>query len=320
MRPFLVVTLLSAQLSALLTGLSVAPTARAADPPVYVALGDSYASGVGTGDHRADASGCRRSAYAYPSLLAAERGYDLRFAACSGATTAHVQRHQLGALGEDTALVTLSIGGNDAGFAEVLTTCAAPWWLAACDPAVDLARRVVRDELPGRLRRLYAAVRDRAPRARVVVVGYPRLFMGDDCDLGTWFTRGEQQRLNATADLLDTRVAAAARAAGFAYADPTAAFTGHAVCDPAEWVNGLSLPVGESFHPNAAGHAEGLLPLVRAALDGAPAPRAAAPAPALRGRATRAGLFQPPDVRSPQARRAARRHGIDLDAWLAAHP
>lgn len=310
-------------LGLLLSLLTAASPARAAAPPVYAALGDSYASGVGTGRYLDDGSDCQRSSYAYPALLAKARGWTLRFRACSGATIAHVRVSQLAALTSRTRFVTLSVGGNDAGFAGVLTTCATPWWLLDCAPAVARARAFIRDTLPARLRALYAEVRSRAPRARVVVVGYPRVFQGTDCDLGTWFTRAEQQQLNATGDLLNARLAAAARAAGFAFADPSKRFGGHAVCDDPAWLNGLSVPVGESYHPNRAGHASGLMPVVRPLLRG-PGPAArtgvASPAPLARTAGTRAAPFRKPDPRTKQARRAARRHGIDLEAWLRRHP
>ena len=56
----------------------------------YVALGDSYSSGVGTRSYIDDGTSCQRSTLAYPSLLAAQRGYALNFRACSGATVADV--------------------------------------------------------------------------------------------------------------------------------------------------------------------------------------------------------------------------------------
>ncbi|WP_182525038.1 SGNH/GDSL hydrolase family protein [Nocardioides dongkuii] len=317
-----VTAFVTAVVTVLLALLPAAPAATA--KPVYVALGDSYASGVGTGAYRDDGTTCRRSSAAYPALAARALGYRLRFRACAGATVAHVTAAQLGALRRSTRYVTLSVGGNDAGFAGVLTTCATPWWLGDCERAVAGARRFVRDSLTRRLQTLYAEVRRRAPLARVVVVGYPRIFMGEDCDAGTWFSADEQRRLNGTADLLNARLGAAARGAGFAFADPTSAFRGHAVCDEAEWVNGLSFPVAESYHPHRAGHASGLLPLVRPLLRGAPARAAvvrpaAEPSPA-RARGVRTAPFRRPDLTTPRAERAARRHGIDLDRWLARHP
>ncbi len=105
----------------------------------------------------------------------------------------------------------------------------------------------------------------------MVVVGYPRVFMGEDCNAGTWFAPEEQTRLNQTADLLNAKLSAAAKARGFSFANPTSRFIGHAVCDDVEWLNGLSNPVSESYHPNVAGHASGYVPAVGPLLVGAPA-------------------------------------------------
>jgi lysophospholipase L1-like esterase len=247
--------------------LAVVPGAHAAAPS-YVALGDSYSSGTGTGTYIHDGTRCRRSVYAYPSLVAAARGYSLTFRACSGATVADVAATQLGALSPRTAYVTVSVGGNDAGFTHVLTTCAQPAWLSNCNAAIDKARAYITHTLPASLSRLYARIRSRAPNARVVVVGYPRIFGGKDCNALTWFSPTEESRLNATADLLDRETSAAAAAKGFRFANPIRRFTGHAVCDRPEWLNGLSSPVWESFHPNRSGHSAGYTPLVGARLTG----------------------------------------------------
>ncbi len=236
--------------------------------PSYVALGDSYASGTGTRSYIDDGTSCQRSTYAYPRLLAAQRGYALSLRACSGAKVADVAANQLGALSGTTRYVTVTVGGNDAGFTSVLTECATPWWAGDCNAAVDRAQSFIANTLPGRLATLYASIRSRASNAKVVVVGYPRMFMGEDCNAGTWFAPAEQTRLNRTADLLNARLADAARARGFAFANPTSRFTGHAICDRTEWLNGLSKPVGESYHPNRLGHASGLAPLVGGLLVG----------------------------------------------------
>ena len=73
------------------------PAAHAATPS-YVALGDSYSSGVGTRTYINDGTSCQRSVYAYPSLIAAARAYSLNFRACSGAKVADVRNTQLSAL------------------------------------------------------------------------------------------------------------------------------------------------------------------------------------------------------------------------------
>jgi lysophospholipase L1-like esterase len=236
--------------------------------PSYVALGDSYSSGVGTRSYISDGTTCQRSVYAFPSLIAAAKGYALNFRACSGAKVSDVTNNQLGALSASTAYVTISVGGNDAGFTSVLTTCAQPGWLSDCSGAITKARNYINNTLPGSLSTLYAAIQTRAPNARVVVVGYPRLFNGEDCNALTWFSPSEESSLNGTADLLNSKLAAAASARGFAFANPTNAFLGHAVCGDPEWLNGLSDPVSESYHPNRTGHASGYTPLVGPLLTG----------------------------------------------------
>jgi lysophospholipase L1-like esterase len=251
---------------ALVAPFLTAPAHAAA--PSYVALGDSYSSGTGTRSYIADGTSCQRSVYAYPSLIAAAKRYALNFRACSGATVADVTNSQLGALSSGTSYVTISVGGNDAGFADVLTECAQPWWSSDCNGAIDDAQDVINNVLPGRLSTLYRSMRSKAPNAVVVVVGYPRIFMGEDCNAGTWFSPAEEQRLNNTADLLNSRISSAAAAAGFRFANPTSRFVGHAVCDDVEWINGLSYPISESYHPNRAGHSSGYTPVVSGLLTG----------------------------------------------------
>lgn len=242
--------------------------AQAAGPSSYVALGDSYSSGVGTRAYLDDGTDCQRSSYAFPSLLASAKGWSLNFRACSGATAADVTSSQLSALSTSTAYATISVGGNDAGFSDVITECALPAWASDCDEAVDTAQTYVRETLPARLRTLYASIRAKAPSARVAVVGYPRLFQGEDCNAATFFSPDDETRLNQTADLLDTTLRTAASGAGFGFVDPRSAFAGHAVCDDPEWLNGFSHPISDSYHPNRLGHANGYTPLVGPALGG----------------------------------------------------
>jgi hypothetical protein len=64
------------------------------------------------------------------------------------------------------------------------------------------------------------------------------------------------------ADLINSKISAAASARGFTFANPTSRFIGHAVCDDTEWLNGLSNPIGESYHPNRLGHSSGYTPLI----------------------------------------------------------
>ena len=306
--------------------ISAAPAGAAA--PSYVALGDSYSSGTGTRSYIADGTSCLRSVYAYPSLIASAKGYALNLRACSGAKIADVTGTQLSALTASTSYVTISVGGNDAGFADVLTTCAQPAWLSNCNGAVDGAQAYIRNTLPAALTSLYASIRSRAPQAKVTVVGYPRIFNGEDCNLLTWFSPTEESRLNATADLINSTTAARASAAGFAFANPTSRFVGHAVCDSPEWLNGLSNPVTESYHPNKTGHASGYTPTVSPFVTGATVTVTAALMTTARASSDRLArqqrayavadrqiapeVVRTPDLTTARARAAAARAGVDL--------
>jgi len=227
----------------------IAPALAA--PAGYTALGDSYASGVGTRNYLSDSGSCLRSPFAYPVLTANSIGAQLTFAACSGARIADVN-NQIGSLSAATGYVTISIGGNDAGFVKVITSCARPWpW--TCWGDIDNANNFIRNTLPGQLDGVYNTIRSRAPNATVTVVGYPRIFNGQECNFGARISSGEQAELNKSADLLTTTIGGRAAAHGFGFVDPRSAFTGHAICDAAEWVNGLSDPIMESYHPNRSG-------------------------------------------------------------------
>ncbi|HWJ68378.1 MAG TPA: SGNH/GDSL hydrolase family protein [Nocardioides sp.] len=267
-RSLRLLLLLVTVLGSALVALVGIPSAAHAAAPSYVALGDSYSSGTGTRSYIDDGTSCQRSNYAYPKLVASARGYALDFKACSGATTGTVSNTQLSTLTSGTDYVTISVGGNDAGFSSVLTECAKPGWMSDCNGRIDTAQAFITNTLPGRLSSLYSSIRSRAPYAVVVVVGYPRLFMGEDCNAGTWFSPSEQTRLNQTADLLNSKLSAAASAKGFKWANPTSRFVGHAVCDDVEWLNGLSNPVSESYHPNRLGHSSGYKSLVSGLLYG----------------------------------------------------
>jgi lysophospholipase L1-like esterase len=252
---------LTATCVALLLALTGASSATA---DLYVALGDSYSSGTGTRTYFD--SGCQKSVYAYPSLIDTQRpNTDLIFAACAGATTTNVLNSQVNSVTANSIWVTITIGGNDAGFSSVITECALPGWLSNCDGAINTAQSFINNTLPGRLTNVYNAIKSRSPNAIVIVLSYPRLFMGVDCNAGTFFSSSEMTRLNQTADLLRnvTQSRALAAGANFRFKDAIPPFTGHAVCSSSEWLNGLSNPIGESYHPNRTGHSGGYAPLVR---------------------------------------------------------
>jgi lysophospholipase L1-like esterase len=234
---------------------ALALPAVAAAAPQYVALGDSYSSGVGTRVYYNDGSNCSRSPDAYGPLIAAKDGYTLSFQACGGAKTTDVINNQLGALSSSTSLVTITIGGNDAGFSTVIEDCAL--WYFPCQSAINNANSYIQNTLPGLLKTTYGDIRSHAANAHVVVLGYPHLFTsnGATCNFDA-LTSSHEIELNQTADLIDGVISSAASSHGFTYVDPRSAFNSHEICSSSEWLNGLSNPVSESFHPNVQGQAE----------------------------------------------------------------
>ncbi|MFI1384033.1 SGNH/GDSL hydrolase family protein [Embleya sp. NPDC020886] len=244
---------------------TVARPAPAAPLSRYAALGDSYSSGVGAGDYLADGGDCKRSANAYPSLWQRAHGAaEFAFVACSGATTAQVRDRQLAAVTADTTLVTISAGGNDVGFADTITTCVVGSD-RDCSAAVAKATAYAREKLPADLDTTYARIRSRAPHARLVVFGYPRLFETGSCPLG--LSLAKRRALDDAADVLVDITKARAAAGGAEFADVRGRFAGHGVCGADEWLHGLTLPVDESYHPTATGQARGYLPSLTTTTD-----------------------------------------------------
>ena len=275
-------------------GLLTATGAVASAPPggtpdrgnaTYVARGDSFAAGNGTGVPDLDPT-CRRSSLAYAPLVAAERPRtDLRFVACSGADTGTVLDNQISSLDRGTDFVTLSVGGNDVGFGEVAKVCVAGTE-AQCLLAAQESAFAATAQLPGRLDAVYAAVGDRVRKAEVVVVGYPRFFPlnfpeGFDsfspfdstrpCPNAFGVTAGEAAALNGLTDTLNKVIADRATAAGFTYLSPVEAFTGHDMCASDPWVNGVLVPdLLDAYHPSRAGYRQGYAPLIAAELQRQP--------------------------------------------------
>jgi lysophospholipase L1-like esterase len=247
-----------------------ATTASAARPrptaAQYVALGDSYAAGDGAGSYLSDGTTCYRSLSGYPGLIAKSNGYALNFQACSGATVGDVSATQLGTLSSKTAKVTITVGGNDIGFASTLSTCLGSD-TTACLNAVAVANTKITTELPSSLGTLFAAIKAKAPNATIVATTYPRLFNGTDCSWLTSFTSAEMVALNAGADTLATTILAAAQTAGIRGVDVRTPFDGHAVCDSSAWIHNASLFAQyESFHPNSSGYLYGYKPSVASGL------------------------------------------------------
>ncbi|MEU3532977.1 MULTISPECIES: SGNH/GDSL hydrolase family protein [Streptomyces] len=247
-------------LLALGLGFTQAASAQAAsNSGGYVALGDSYASGVGAGSYISSSGDCDRSTNSAAYLWnAAHKPTSFAFNACSGATTDDVMANQLGSLNSSTSLVSISIGGNDAGFASVMQTCVLNSD-STCLSAIASAKSYITNTLPGKLDTVYNAIHSKAPNARVVVVGYPRFYLLGQVCLGLSDTK--RSAINGAADTLDSTIQSRVSAHGFAFGDVRSAFSSHEICSSSSWLHSLNvLDLTESYHPTAAGQSGGYLP------------------------------------------------------------
>ncbi|BEP15749.1 SGNH family lipase [Acidothermaceae bacterium B102] len=272
------------------------PSASAAAPaPVFVALGDSYSSGEGAcapvtvaacgylHGTAVAADECHRSKNAYAVRVKATlpKSWQLAFAACSGATTADVLTDSLNgepaqisvladakAAGRNVKLVTLTLGGNDVGFADAVGTCVAAHTFFGSSCGGKITWAVSTATLRTRLAAVYQAVHGLAPNARVLVLGYPRLFSPTPsatapCPVAAVDSRALSKAENVLNATIASAVAHADKVAGKKFAtfvDDGALFKGHELCaGPAakSYLNGLVLTSGaarpESFHPNRVG-------------------------------------------------------------------
>ncbi|MGW1076252.1 SGNH/GDSL hydrolase family protein [Streptomyces sp. NPDC002537] len=240
----------------------------------YVALGDSYTAGPGipvqTGGD------CARSSVNYPALTAAKlRTATFKDVSCSGAKTDDMWRAQganppqLDALDKRTTLVTVGIGGNDIGFGDIIGTCAklsvtdptgtpCKKQYTAADGSDQLTARIA-DAAP-KIAKVLKAVHQKAPRARVALVGYPSIMPdnGIGCFPAVPIAKGDVPYLRDTEKKLNAMLKVQAGKANVRYADTYAPTVGHDVCTPAadRWVEGVSpSSPAAPFHPNAKGEA-----------------------------------------------------------------
>lgn len=285
MAPPLRVALIAAALCAALAGAT--PSSPATSRPLrYIALGDSFSSGEGDPPYREATNRylpphdiCHRSYRAYPQLVAGRRSSPGTWAfwACSGArlrdmTNANrlnpqeiAQLDRVAPPGKsdpNVGLVTLTLGGNDAQFNIVWISCLASRvalpLVGRCEgnwrAFVAAAIQRLRATLPP----VFRALRARAPRARILVLGYPNPFPKvlptvSRCSL--WFAPSDMRWLAKKAAALNDAIRSAAIASGVSYVAPSG-FDGHDVCSRDPWFNGIELEpdkIRGSFHPNVLG-------------------------------------------------------------------
>lgn len=219
----------------------------------YVALGDSYTAAplVPTTDV---ANGCFRSSNNYPSLVAKRLGADLDDRSCGGARTADFRRSQfpdvpaqLTAVKPGVDLVTIGVGGNDdAVFNSLVNRCPS---LRDSDPEGAPCRESMRsngsdtllaalDRTAPRVADLVREVKRRAPKAKVLVIGYPQIVSARDACDELPLARGDYAYAEQVNHALTEMLRTAARATGATYVDVWAASRGHDICADDPWING----------------------------------------------------------------------------------
>jgi lysophospholipase L1-like esterase len=233
----------------------------------YVALGSSMAAGPGIKPSAPGAPfGSGRSARNYAHLVAERLSLDLVDVTFSGATTANIlnerQRSappQIEALDGSEDFVTITIGGNDVGYVPLLMGASLPTLVRKLPSIRELldcdARGKALDGLGDALRAVGTAVRQRAPRARVMFVDYLTLLpapgvataplSAQHADLGRF-----------VAERLEEATATAAQATGCEVVRAAQASREHHPWSADPWTVGAGWPLPwrpAPFHPNAAG-------------------------------------------------------------------
>lgn len=211
----------------------------------YAAVGDSFAAGTGASPYIE--TNCYTSTKSYPRLLDADANLRLAaFAACSGASTSTVKTSQVSGIPVTAARVTLTAGGNDVGFASIMTNCFLLINSTCESHIVNAETLVANGTVATNVATTVQAITARAAGAKVVVTGYPLLF--HEPSSYRWATRVNQGTVQ-----LNAAIKSAAEANGAVYVDVTAAFAGHGIGSSSPWINGAGFSAG-AFHPNATGY------------------------------------------------------------------
>ncbi|WP_370288125.1 SGNH/GDSL hydrolase family protein [Nocardioides sp.] len=238
----------------------------------YVALGDSYTAGYLTGPTDATSGGCLRATTNYPRQVAQALDLDLDDVSCGGATTESVAGEQTTATGEKVApqieavsaatdLVTIGIGANDFNaFGGIVVNCVqaattnpngAPCTALVKTQGGDAALRSRVDDLRDRLVDVVRAVLERAPQARVVLVGYPEVFPASGSCEQLPLAKGDYELAHDTMKDITDALRRAARATGVEYLDVWTASKGHDICADDPWIAGVrpTRTDGYAWHP-----------------------------------------------------------------------
>ena len=235
-------------------------------------MGDSYVAGPGIDPVDPTSGGCSRSLGNWPTLLAKKLQvrsfYD---ASCSGATSADIvtarpaasgaqDDAQIDAVGSDTDLVTVGIGGNDEDvFGKIIFACAggsARNPPSTCPPFSDGELGQILERTTSRVAKALEDIRAKAPKARIILVGYLRLLPEPGVCEVPGLAADRTGAAPASQNALEAALAEAADRAAVEYISLSKLSVGHESCQgESAWVNGFQPVPGDGafVHPNAAG-------------------------------------------------------------------
>ncbi|MFJ8104734.1 SGNH/GDSL hydrolase family protein [Streptomyces sp. NPDC096132] len=293
--------------AAVLTAGALAPAQLAGAQPAaaasydWVALGDSYTAGVipASGDtFEVPRDGCERTDRSYPQVIDRDLGglIDLTNVSCGAATIEDVTfraqepigRHlppfsedpdypfppvppQSEAVKPGTDVITVGVGGNTLGFADILMTCLQ---LGSGSGGVGTpCKDDLADNIPAKLTKvgkdydeMLTVLHEKAPHAKILTVGYPTVIPEDtskcrynDLEQFGPITQGDLDWLRQ--DVLEPlnkvieKSTGTQDSAGFVNLSDSS--QNHSVCDTGKWVEGLFTRVPDQtalVHPNARGH------------------------------------------------------------------
>ncbi len=235
--------------------------------PTYVAMGDSYTAGGPIGTLQEKSGFCQRSSRNYPTLVATDLDVPLTDVSCGGATSTGLLESargvpaQIDAITPRTRVVTIGVGGNDLGFyGNLVLTC--PDVSKPGQPGTPCRDRLgsqLATTIPAigdKVGAALAAVARKAPKAEILLVGYPRLMPPSGTCAQAPYAAGDVTWMASLESDLAATLAATARTHGVTFVPMYGRSKGHDVCSGDDaWVNGMNPPTGDGFflHPNAAG-------------------------------------------------------------------
>lgn len=236
--------------------------------PDYVALGSSYAAGLGLGE-RAPGSpiACQRSVNGYPQRLARLAGLPLVDMSCSGSTADQILRGgqffqgpQISAISPTTRLVTLTTGGNDIAYVGDMVMMGyrnrggligriVGWTMHAPHAPSERNFGKVGSDIEATI----AAIHAHAPSARIVIATYPTVLPEHGTCAELSLTAEQVAMMRPVAIQLADITRSAARAGGALVADMATIGASHDACSTVPWINGLAPEHGAPLHPTQAG-------------------------------------------------------------------